>query len=212
MLYKITNLLSTSLTVEDLGIRLDSRASCTVRAEEWARSSDARELEAKKWVRADKQYVNGRSPNPVLPQRPVSAPPVQVPQDPPMAPHSQSRIDTPVVPMVAVSQESFDRHLKNQEELMKMMASLMGQVPAGLDQINKTIKEMPQPAVVPFRPGMVQSHEVSPVARGADPMFIPTKIVPDDAKAAIKVQEGQVEADVGSNVDALKKMRKKTGQ
>jgi hypothetical protein len=131
-----------------------------------------------------------------------------VPQDPP-PPVSQSRIDTPAVSGVPVSQESFDRFLKNQEELMRMMTGLAGAVPAGMDQINKSIQAMPAPAVVPYRPGSVQAHEYSPSARGADPMFIPTKIVPDDAQANIKVQEGEVQTDVGSSVDALRKMRKK---
>jgi hypothetical protein len=206
MLYKITNLLSTSLTVEDLGILLPAKGSCTVRADSWAQSNDARSLEAKRWVRADKQYVQGQPPPSVVSvHRP---PPAMVPQDPP-PPVSQSRIDTPAVSGVPVSQESFDRFLKNQEELMRMMTGLAGAVPAGMDQINKSIQAMPAPAVVPYRPGSVQAHEYSPSARGADPMFIPTKIVPDDAQANIKVQEGEVQTDVGSSVDALRKMRKK---
>jgi len=206
MLYKITNLLSTSLTVEDLGILLPAKGSCTVRADSWAQSNDARSLEAKRWVRADKQYVQGRPPPSVTSvHRPPSA---MVPQDP-SPPVSQSRIDTPAVSGVPVSQESFDRFLKNQEELMRMMTGLAGAVPEGMDRINKSIQAMPAPAVVPYRPGSVQAHEYSPSARGADPMFIPTKIVPDDAQANIKVQEGEVQTDVGSSVDALRKMRKK---
>lgn len=207
MLYKITNLLSTSLTVEDLGILLPARGSCTVRADSWAQSNDARDLEAKRWVRADKQYVQGQPPPPVVSARP--APPPMVPQDPPPAPHSQSRVDTPPSAGVPVSQESFDRFVRNQEELMKMMAGLAGAVPAGMDAINKSIQAMPAPAVVPFRPGMVHSHEISPVARGADPMFIPASIVPKDAQANIKVDEGEVQTDVGSNVETLRKARGK---
>jgi hypothetical protein len=206
MLYKITNLLSTSLTVEDLGILLPAKGSCTVRADSWAQSNDARSLEAKRWVRADKQYVQGQPPSSVMSVR--QPPSALVPQDP-SPPVSQSRIDTPAVSGVPVSQESFDRFLKNQEELMRMMTGLAGAVPAGMDQINKSIQAMPAPAVVPYRPGSVQAHEYSPSARGADPMFIPTKIVPDDAQANIKVQEGEVQTDVGSSVDALRKMRKK---
>lgn len=210
MLYKITNLLSTSVTVEDLGIILQARSTCTVRADDWARSNDARDLEAKRWVRADKQFVEGRPPVPVVPVRSVIAPVRQIPQDPPsQPPHSMSKIDTPPAMGVPVSQESFDRFIKNQEEIMKMMTGLAGAVPSGLDQINKSIKAMPAPAVVPYRPGSVQAHEYSPAARGADPMFIPSKIVPDDAQSAIKVTEGEVKTDVGGNVDALKKMRKR---
>jgi hypothetical protein len=206
MFYKITNLLSTSVVVEDLGVRLNARGSCTVRADSWAQSNDARDLEAKRWVRADKQYVQGRSsPSLAIPH---PQPPKLVPQDPlPPAPQS-----TPAVPPasgIPISQESFDRFLRNQEELMKMMAGLAGSVPEKFDQINKSIQAMPAPAVVPYRPGSVQAHEYSPAARGSDPMFIPASIVPKDAQANIKVQEGEVESDVGSNVDALKRMRKR---
>lgn len=209
MLYKITNLLSTSVTVEDLGIILPARGSCNVRASDWAGSNDARDLEARRWVRADKQFVAGRAPVVTVPQRP---PPVVVspaPLDPPLP---ESGVLTPVVvPPVPVSQDSFDRFLKNQEEIMKMMTGLAGSVPAGIEKIEKRIQEMPAPAVIPFRPGMNQphAHEFSPAAAGADPMFIPSKIVPEDAKTAIKVQEGEAKADVSSAVDALKRTRQK---
>lgn len=206
MFYKITNLLSTSVTVEDLGVRLNARESCTVRADSWAQSNDARDLEAKRWVRADKQFVQG-DPPPAMsvhrqPQRPL------IPLDPPPA-ASQAQVSAPPALGVSVSQESFDRFLKNQEELMRMVTGIAGAVPAGMDQINKTIAAMPAPAVVPYRPGSIQAHEYSPAARGADPMFIPASIVPKDAQANIKVQEGEVQTDVGSSVDALKKMRKR---
>lgn len=203
MLYKITNMLSTSVTVEDLGINLPAGGTCTVRADAWSRSNDARNLEAQRWVKADKQFVAGRAPPHVLPARAPAVPPRPV--GPPVA----QRVDSPVVAPagVVVSQESFDRYLRNQEELMQMMSSLMGSVPSGLDQINKSIKAMPAPAVVPYRPGSVQAHEFSPTARGADPMFIPTRIVPEDAKSAIKVQEGEVATDVSSASAALKKAR-----
>lgn len=210
MLYKITNLLATSVTVEDLGIILPARGSCNVRATDWAGSNDARDLEARRWVRADKQFVAGRPPVATVPHRP---PPVVVspaPLDPPHLP--ESGVLTPVAaPPVPVSQESFDRFLKNQEEIMKMMTGLAGSVPAGIEKIEKRIQEMPAPAVIPFRPGMNQphAHEFSSAATGADPMFIPSKIVPDDAKSAIKVQEGEAKADVGAATDALKKLRKK---
>jgi len=207
MLYKITNLLSTSLTVEDLGVLLPAKGSCTVRADSWTQSNDARELESKRWVRADKQYVQGQPPPSIAPVR--RSAPALVPQDPSPSP-PQPRAEVPVAQAVTVSQDSFDRFLRNQEELMKMMAGLAGAVPAGMERINKSIQAMPAPAVVPYRPGSVQAHEYSPSARGADPMFIPTKIVPDDAQANIKVQEGEVQTDVGSSVDALKKMRKRT--
>lgn len=205
MLYKITNLLSTSVTVEDLGIRLDAKGTCTVRADSWMQSNDARDLEAKRWIRADKQFVQGMPPPSVVaPPRPP--PPKLIPQDPPQ---SQSRIDTPSVAGVPISQESFDRFLRNQEELMKMVTGIAGAVPAGMDAINKSIQAMPAPAVIPFRPGSVQAHEFSPSARGDDPMFIPTAIVPKDAKANIKVQEGEAKADVNASAEALKKARGK---
>jgi hypothetical protein len=206
MFYKITNLLSTSVIVEDIGVRLDAKASCTVRADSWAQSNDARDLEAKRWVRADKQFVQGAPPPAMTVIRPQPRRAL-VPLDPPV---SQSQINTPPVSGVPVSQESFDRFLKNQEELMKMVTGIAGAVPAGMDAINKSIQAMPAPAVVPYRPGSVQAHEYSPAARGADPMFIPAAIVPKDAQANIKVQEGEVQTDVGSSVDALKKMRKKS--
>lgn len=209
MLYKITNLLSTSVTVEDLGVILPARGTCTVRGEDWAGSNDGRDLEAKRWIRADKQFVAGRPPVATVPHRPAPAVVLQAPADPPLP---ESGIPTPMAaPPVPVSQESFDRFLKNQEEIMKMMVGLAGSVPAGIDQINRTIQAMPAPAVIPFRPGQNQphAHEYSPAARGADPMFIPKKIVPEDAKAAIKVQEGEAEADVGAKADALKKARGK---
>lgn len=206
MLYKITNLLSTSVTVGDLGINLPAGGTANVRADAWGRSNDARDLEGKRWVRADKQFVPGRPPVPVHPApRPLDPPPYVA------EPVSQSGVETPRVAGVVVSQESFDRYLRNQEELMKMMSSLMGQVPAGLEQINKTIRDMPAPAVVPFRPGMVHAHETSPVARGADPMFIPTKIIPEDAKAAIKVQEGEAKG-VDDAAEALKNLRGRKSQ
>lgn len=210
MIYKITNLLSTSVTVEDLGIILPAGGSCTVRADAWSRSQHGPELERKRWIRADKQFVPGRPPTPVLPSRRVSSPP-----PPPQAvpsrgePFSESGVETPRVAGVVLSQESFDRHLRNQEELMKMMASLMGAVPSGLDRIQKTIAAMPAPAVVPYRPGSIQAHEFSPAARGDDPMFLPSKIVPEDAKVAIKVQEGESKADVESASKALRKARGK---
>lgn len=207
MLYKITNLLSTSVTVEDLGIILQARSTCTVRADDWARSNDAHNLEAKRWVRADKQFVEGRPPAPV-PVHAVITPVRQVPQDVP-APHSAPRTDTPPTAGVPISQESFDRFIKNQEEIMKMMTGLAGAVPSGLDQINKSIQSMPAPAVVPFRPGQMHAHEISPTGRGADPMFIPSKILPEDAKTAIKVTEGEVDTDLNANTDALRKARGK---
>ncbi len=210
MLYKIVNLLSTSVTVADLGILLQSGGSTTVRAEAWARSADGPDLEARRWIRVDKQFVAGaRPPVPVHP-RSAPPPPVAMPaplDPPPPEPASQSGIDTPRFTGAFVSQESFDRHTKNQEEIMKMLSTLMGAVPSAMERINNTIKEMPAPAVVPFRPGMVHPHETSPVGRGADPMFIPSKIVPEDARGSIKVDEGQAEADVNSAAEALKRAR-----
>jgi hypothetical protein len=209
MLYKITNLLSTSVTVEDLGIILPARGSCNVRADVWSGSNDGRDLEARRWIRADKQFVAGRPPVATVPHRPAPVVVPPVPLDPPLP---ESGIPTPMAaPPVSVSQESFDRFLKNQEEIMKMMTGLAGSVPAGIEKIEKRIQDMPAPAVIPFRPGMNQphAHEFSSAAAGADPMFIPSRIVPDDAKSAIKVQEGEAKADVSSATDALKKLRGK---
>jgi hypothetical protein len=131
-LYRITNLLSTNLIIEDLGITLSAGESRNISADAHARSESLRRQQ--KYLKIETMYVvpppSGSVPNPS--PHLAQAPPVIAPND---ITALHARID----------------------DMFALLNRLVGEIPNG---IKEAVKGIPHPAVVPFRPGMEHAHEI----------------------------------------------------
>jgi hypothetical protein len=192
IVYRITNILSSSISIEDLGIRLDSGQSVIISADSHARSEDLRRND--RWIRSDTIHY----PNNVKP--PTVHRKVLTVQEP-------IRKNEPV-------DSGYVRSLKIEsklDDIQKMLSKMMNDNVNHATEIKKKIDEVPTPAVVPYRPGMVQSHEYKQQfsSDSSVPMFIPSKVIPDIDISGTKTSNTEIDKDVESTLDALKKLRKK---
>ena len=192
VLYKLTNLLTTAVIVEDLGVRMEPRGSATVRAEDWARSNDGARLESQGCVRVDRQFSPSTGPAP----RPI-----------PAVRHPEAAPD-PKVSIVNLSQASFDQFLRNQEELLRMLVVMSGSVP---DAARKAVEDGFAKAGPPSPPPMAahQPHATPSALKDDAPMYIPSKIVPDVIVAGVKSQVKESDSSVDDSADALRRLRNK---
>jgi len=187
---KITNLIPGDVVIEDLGVRLRGRGdSSTVPAEAAAASRDL--VRNARFVKIE--TIKVRDPVPFWPfVREKETREVQ-PQAPAPAPQ---------VPALA--------------EITKYMS--------GINQALQALLERPSPAppevvaahvrtaqlAVSLPAGLPGAPNLPGTGRGDDPMFIPSKIVPDGASASIKVkQESVVKDDFDDGLEALRKARRK---
>lgn len=191
IVYRITNILLTSIKIEDLGLLLPSGKSVIISADSHSRSEDLRRNE--RWIKSDIIHISNKVKPPKVHQKVIIVPePVRKPPT-----------------------FSCDSKIESQlNEIQKMLFQMMDASLAQTSEIKKKIEEVPNPAVVPFRPGMLHHHEYSQQSTtkpvyGDVPMFIPSTVVPDINISGTKTSDSEIDKDVDLTLDALKKLRKK---
>jgi hypothetical protein len=184
--YKVTNLLSTSLKIEDLGIILQARGgndgSCVISSDSCDRSVSLRELRQKRWVSVHPLHAS--IPSNIKPQ--TTAQP-QEPQEP--------QID------ISALQNEIRSMNSRFDEVLAALKSVSQQAPIAA--------AAPVIIHVPVQMGSSgQSHfHENP---SSDPMFIPSSIVPKDANVHINTNEESSSVDgFDDSLAALKAARKK---
>lgn len=185
IMYLVTNRLPASLTIEDIGVRLDaaggSSSSKLLPQQTFDSSRQIREYERKKWVTIE-----------VRPPVPIAKAPVAV------WPFSAAPPSAPVTaPVLTPSPEAV------------MLQGIM----AKLDGMLAAIQKGPTPAVIyqtaAALPAPVAASQAVPQP-SVEPMFIPSQIVPKSADVSINVKTSESESeDFDSGLEALKKARRK---
>ncbi len=187
--YEVTNLLPTSLTIEDIGVNLQpagGSSSTRVLSEHTYKSSThIRSCEQRKWVKVVIRKSFDPKPIPVWPFSKAPAP-------------AQSP------PPIVVSAPSHSETV-----LMGLIHKLEGLVNRA-----QTVAVAPAAAPVSSQAPMVDStptlRVVEKVIEAPEPMFIPSRIVPQNAEVRIRVDESSKDDDeFASGADALRSLRKK---
>ena len=185
MMYLVTNRLPASLTIEDIGVRLDaaggSSSSKLLPEQTFHSSRQIKEYERKKWVTIE-----------VRP--PVAKPPIAV------WPFSAAPTPASVAAPVPVSPPSPESLI-----LQGIMAKLDGMLAA--------MQKAPTPATIyqtaASLPAATSQHQAAPQP-SVEPIFIPSQIIPKSADVSINVKTSESESeDFDSGLEALKKARRK---
>ena len=191
---KVTNLIHGDVVIEDLGIRLRGKGDFSIVPMEAA--SVSRDL-----VRNSRlvkvETIGVQDPVPFWPFMKKKVKP-------------QSRPHSPPAQMSPVQQSS---------ELSELKRYL-----SGINQALQSLLERPIPAppevvaahvrtaqsMGPLPAGLPGAPNLPGAGSGRDPMFIPSKIVPDNTSTFIKVKDGSVaKDDFEDGLDALRKARGK---
>lgn len=190
MLWRVTNLLSTSVSIEDLGITLQARggedSSATISDESRNASRSLKNLVGARWVQLS-PYSSGSQK---MPAWPFSKPASPTPEPPPEP--------TPAIrpPPVAAPDPVMLETMRKLEATLAELAAAMRHNPT---------MHIPASTTALFTPSVFTPS--SPAA--PEPVFIPETIVPKDAKSEIHVKKDEVSSDsLESSASALKKLRK----
>lgn len=194
MMCKITNLISTSVVIEDISIRLQPAggkdSSAIIDASVAKRSKDLKNRCAK-WVKIEWYDAPrpARLPSPVSPASSLAATllpmvePVPVPAVP--APVSSA----PVFPSIDILEKTVQNVGKKQDDIERKQ-----------DEILTLLRSSPSVRIGPTMSG--------PVVDPSDPMMIPDHILPDSAEISVKVREDRIERhDFDITRKALKKLK-----
>lgn len=189
MLWRVTNLLSTSVSIEDLGITLQARGGedgSTSITDEAKRSSRSLSLlQNAKWV-----SVVLHNSSPKMPMWPISKPPPPPAVFPSVAvapPPALPVIAPPVMPVDPVMLET----IRRLESTIAELASVIRSVPTS---VAVSVPGNPIVASIP----------------NADPQFIPNNIVPTDVNVEINAKSKETEApDFDQSASTLKGMRRR---
>jgi hypothetical protein len=182
MMYLVTNRLPSSLTIEDIGVRLDgaggASSSKLLPEQTFMSSRQVREYERKKWITIEQRAPAPVPPKPPIPVWPFSAAPSH-PTIPPPAPPVESA----------------------------MLQSIM----AKLDSMAAALQRAPTPQVIYQTASALPGQAAQAVSKPSDePMFIPKQIVPESAEVKLNVQTSEADTeDFDAGLEALKKARKK---
>jgi hypothetical protein len=183
MLYEVTNNLNTSLTIEDINVTLQARGgsdSSKIITQNLIESEDLRRLKNLRWI----TITPRPSPIPVWPLSGLSPAPV------PSAPVASNPAPAPAPPSIVAS---------SRPEVPDQISSVMSAVSEILELLKKGVSHSPSV------PSSTQTFSSS----SQDPIFIPSKIIPD---AEMKITVASSESDSSSFEDsseALRRMRKK---
>ena len=200
MAWRVSNLLNTSLSVEDLGITLQARggtdSSVTISDESRYSSKSLRNLESAKWVSVTLLNVGA----PKMPAWPFSKPSIP-PSAPNPAPINSPSGALPPIPAIRPAPPDpamFEVIKKLESTIAELAAAIRSTPPPSFHPSTTTMWPPPDGAMNPF-----------PTTPSGEAVFMPSSILPKDAKAEIKVQVEEASADdVSDAADALKKMRR----
>jgi hypothetical protein len=190
-LCKITNLVNYAISVEDIGVMLPGRgSSCIVELEAANKSINLLEKVRLKQVLA----------KPVQPI--MSVWPFIKRQPEPVAKVEQ------IVPVQKVEQtnkimeDKFDQLNQQVNKLVELIGSGVS-ILSSIPQIQTVQTQI----ATQIQSQTIKENELK--VNMQEPMFIPSKIIPDDAKANVKISKSEIKTDVDSSVDALKKLKKR---
>lgn len=188
MKYQIKNMLRTSLTIEDAGITLQAAEARVISEQLYLSSKMLKEYSAKKWI----QISSFQEPKP-MPIWPFSKP---APAPPP----------PPTTPPVT---EEIKALRNNMGSLENRIAELLFAL--GAPAATTAVTPIPNPqAIRPHGNGRLPTASTDIMPELAEPMFVPSQIVPTTADVRIQVNESESEhEDFDSSLDALKNLRKR---
>jgi hypothetical protein len=181
MMYLVTNRLPSSLTIEDIGVRLDAAggaSSSKLLPEQTFQSSrQIREYERKKWI-----SIEQRVPIPVTPKSPI-----------PVWPFSAAPSHPTIPPPAPVE------------------SAMLQSILAKLDSMAAALQRAPVSQVIYQAAASVPDRAIQTAGKPSDePIFIPRQIIPDSAEVKLNVQTTEASTeDFDAGLEALKKARKK---
>lgn len=189
MLWRVTNLLSTSVSIEDLGITLQARGgedgSTSITDEAKKSSRSLALLQNAKWV-----SVTPHNASPRMPMWPISKPP-----PPPAASAPIVVPPPPAAPVIAPPVMPVD----------PMMLETIRRLESTIAELAMAIRSAP--AAVP---NSSSEASVVPGSKPSDPQFIPSNIVPTDVNVEINAKpEATAAPDFDQSASALKNFRKR---
>lgn len=184
-LYRITNILNTSLTIEDLGLILAAGEQRLVSADAYSRSEDIQ-----RQSRYLKTHVicvaNTDTEDKIITRVSHERPIVTFP-----AASVKQNLSSAVVNDSSADISGLEKKIDGLYSLLNKLVSK--------SEVVITQKTFVNPNI---------SNES--IGAPEDPMFIPKSIVPD-AKLSTKATETQIDRDIGDSKSALKKARNKSG-
>lgn len=191
---KITNLIPGDVVIEDLGVRLRGRGDSSIVPTEAAAAS--RDLaKNSRFVRVE--TIRVQDPVPFWPFVKERVEPQPGRQRPPV-------LEDPVRQSSELVE--LKRYLSSINQALQSL--LERPAPAPPEVVAAHVRTAQSVAVLPA--GLPGAPNLPGAGSGSDPMFIPSKIVPDDASASIKVkEESVVKDDFEDGLDALRKARRK---
>jgi hypothetical protein len=136
-LYRITNILNTSLTIEDLGLILSAGESRRITAEAYSRSEDIRRYS--RFVRVDTIYVAGQGPiTNSGSEKPIVTGPIQ-----------KSNLVHTIVKDVAQDTTYLEKKL---DDIYSMLSTLMNRKTPEVQQVqvlSKSVETLNDPMFIP---------------------------------------------------------------
>lgn len=187
-MYRITNLLSTSLTIEDLGITLQSRGgqdgTCIISSDSYERSLNLKDLLNRKFISAQIHLI-------------ITSPSPQIQKPPPVFPIPPTLTDvTSLQDEIRAMNSRFD-------EVLSVLRTSQAQAQAHAESQSNIPRYVQIPADM-------RGHVHDQVSQSSDPIFIPSSIVPKDANVHINSSEEKSSvAGFDDSLAALKAARKK---
>lgn len=190
MLWRVTNLLSTSVSIEDLGITLQARGgedgSTSISDEAKNSSRSLALLQNAKWV-----SVVPHNSSPKMPMWPISKPP-----PPPATPTVTAAVPPPpAVPVIAPPVMPMD----------PMMLETIRRLESTIAELASVIRSAPAAVATP--PAGIPAVSIP---RSEDPQFIPSNIVPTDVNVEIHARPEETSVpDFEQSASSLKNMRRR---
>jgi hypothetical protein len=183
--YIVTNMTDSDVLLEDIGVRLSGRGASA--------SVGKAEFESSASVRAATRSISARIVGPVPPVWPFSAPRRPAPPSPPppaAAPPAAPAPPADHMAALAALTARLDRLMSSVEPAI----ARLGQAPAQ-PSASSAVTAGPSP----------RAAQVAP----ADPIFIPSSIVPSGADARVKLDTTTSDGSgVDESADALRKLRR----
>ncbi len=189
-LYRIFNQTNINIRIEDIGITVPSLGSVDINSDLASRSSDLLRMKNKKLIRTDIIYIK---------QDTVDLVKATIAYESDSIPKTNNTKDTDT------NLDELNKKVDAIFQFVSKFSQIMDDNNKELQSVQSKLKSI---TVVPFRPGMEHAHEIA-ARSDSDPVFIPNKIVPSDAKVSLSPQEASMDKDLSRAKNSLAKLRGK---
>jgi hypothetical protein len=191
---KITNLTNMQVVIEDIQLYIPPNGVAQISTDTGSRSSDLHRMNARSFIRVDTIYVRDAIP---------TRAPMQVSYDP--VPTSPTVIVEKTQDVNSLQKDDlrFAEINGKMDEILRFLKNNSSQIEQVAEQVRTS-----QPVVVPYRPGMEHSHEITSNS-GMEPIFIPSSIVPKEVEVSLSSKEQSLDKDLSQAQGSLAKLRRK---